>query len=209
MDTKEKTKEQLLKEQYPQKGDKLFIDETDSSKGAWIKNPAGGFFLYSEGYKDAGKLLLDKCLNKNSDNYTQNSLVYPLIFNYRQYIELTLKNLIVEIKKHNDGGTFEDVHLLSTHWNEYKSLLKKIKCTFYEDTMTNVEELIKEFEKIDRISMSFRYPVTKSPDRKDSLAMRTIDLDNFKTIIEKLVAFFEAQIDMIDAFYEEKVDERK
>ena len=110
MVTVEKTTEQSIKEQYPQKDDKLFIDETDSSKGAWIKNPAGGFFLYSEGYKNAGNLLLDKCLEQGSDNYTRNSLVYPMIFNYRQYIELTLKNLIVEIKKRNGGGTFQDVH---------------------------------------------------------------------------------------------------
>lgn len=204
MENEEKTSEQLIKEQYPQKTDKLFIDETDLSKGAWIKNPAGGFFLYSEGYKNAGKLLLDKCLEQGSDNYTRNSLVYPMIFNYRQYIELTLKSLIIEIKKHTDGGTFQDGHILSTHWNEYKSLLKKIKCPFYEDIMTNVGELIKEFEGIDRISMCFRYPVTKAPDREDSLKMSTIDLDNFKTVMEKLVAFFEAQIDMIDDFHIKK-----
>lgn len=48
--------------------------------------------MYTIGYKEAGDLLLQYALNVGR----QNVLVYPIIFLYRHYIELQLKEIITK-----------------------------------------------------------------------------------------------------------------
>ena len=65
-----------MKKHIPNQEDKLFIEENNSEYGAWLRNPANKFFLYSEGYKEAGKQLFEFCIN---NKFYSNTLVYPLI----------------------------------------------------------------------------------------------------------------------------------
>jgi len=54
--------------------------------------------------------------------------------------------------------------------------------------------------------MTFRYPVTRGPNRKDSLNRETIDLNNFKNVIDKLIYFFDWQWDMISHYEDMKAE---
>ena len=51
--------------ELPKQTDSLFLEETDPKKGAWITNPTNKFFLYSEGYREAGYKLYDYCVENN------------------------------------------------------------------------------------------------------------------------------------------------
>ena len=194
-----------MSKDYPQSEDKLFIEETDSMRGAWISNPASRFFRYSEGYKEAGKILYDACIE---NSFYCNILIYPLIFNYRQYLELRLKELLIMGNKYVETGEdFPDEHGLTKLWLIYRTkLLPQIESSIEDQILDNVERLINEFNTKDPKSMSFRYPVTRGPNRVESVNMQTINIENFKTSMDKLIYFFEWQWDMISHYEDFKQD---
>lgn len=188
----------------PNANDQLFKDETDINYGAWLKNPANKFFLYSEGYKKAGANLWEFIIE---NRFYANTLIYPLVFNYRQFIELRLKELIIMGYKYLDiEKDFADEHSLMKLWNTYRNdILPEIE-TIDKETLDNVERLIMQFNSEDPKSMSFRYPVTKGPNRIDSINRDTIDLKNFKAVIDKLIYFFDWQWDMISHYEDFKAE---
>lgn len=181
--------------QLPNKTDKLFKEEVDQNYGAWMKNPANKFFLYSEGYKEAGERLYDFCIN---NMFYASTLIYPLLFNYRQYIELRIKELTMMGNTYLEiDFDFAEEHSLHKLWNNYRNnVLIKIEKVDNE-ILNNVERIILEFNAQDPQSMSFRYPVSKPPERKESIDRETIDLKNFKLVIDKLVDFFYWQWELI------------
>jgi hypothetical protein len=189
-----------MKEQLPDNKDKLFKDEEDLKTGAWLDNPTNKFFLYSEGYKEAGKRLYEYCIE---NPFYNNSLIYKLIFNYRQFIELRLKELIIMGYKYldDDENDFPDEHSLLKLCNIYRNkILPNIDKTIEDEFLDNVERIITEFNKEDPKSMSFRYPVTRAPERKASLNRSTVDIKNFKDVVDKLIYFFNWQWDMISHY---------
>ena len=193
-----------MNEQLPNNTDLLFKEMEDVDTNSWLKNPANKFFLYSEGYREAGKKLHEHC---SANLFYSNALVYPLIFCYRQFIELRIKELLIMSYKYLDDSEkdFPDKHNLMELWSIYRTkLLPRIESSVEKDVLDNVEKLLVEFNKEDPNSMSFRYPVTKAPNRKPSLNRTTIDLNNFKLIIDKLIYFFDWQWDMISSYQDLK-----
>jgi len=185
-----------MKTNLPSQEDILFQEEKNSSHGAWLQNPTNKFFLYSEGYKDAGKRLYDFCIE---NSFYRNSLIYPIVFAYRQFLELRLKELIIMGYDYVDSKKdFTDIHYLKTLWKIYKyEILINIE-QIEKETLDNVERVLFQFDEEDPLSMTFRYPVTKS--REQSLKRNTIDLENFKEVIDRLIYFMDWQWEMISNY---------
>jgi len=193
-----------MKTNIPNEKDKLFIEEVNQNYGAWLKNPANKFFLYSEGYKEAGNLLYKFCL---ANKFYLNTLIYPLIFNYRQFVELRLKELIIMGNKYQGiKKNFPDEHSLIKLWNTYRKEIVEPMNEVEKKKLDNVERVISQFNTEDPKSMCFRYPVSTGPNRKESINRETIDLENFKKVIDKLIYFFNLQWEMISN-YQEMQDE--
>lgn len=191
-----------MTENLPTGQDKLFKEEKDLRTGARIGNKTNKFYLYSEGYKEAARILYKFC--QENPFYNQ-SIIYPLVFNYRQFIELRVKELIIMGYKYLDDseGDFPDEHNLLKLWNIYRNkILPNIDRNIESEMLNNVERIICEFSAEDPKSMSFRYPVTRRPDRKPSLNRVSIDLENFRNVIEKVIYFFDWQWEMI-SYYED------
>lgn len=184
-----------MKKYLPNQNDKLFIKEKNQKFGAWLKNPSNKFFLYSEGYKKAGEQIFELCIE---NSYYTNTLVYPLVFNYRQFVELRLKELIIMgYKYHGISKDFADVHSLSILWSTYrKEIVEPLKET-EQAILNNVERIISQFNNEDPQSMNFRYPVSRAPKRIESIKRETIDLDNFKKVMDKLIYFFNCQWELL------------
>lgn len=178
------------------KKDKLFINEKSFETGAWLQNPADKFYLYSEGYKQAGNIIYAHVKNIGDNN----TLVYPIVFVFRQCLELKLKELITLGYRHLAifDQTFPNNHNLVCLWVIYrKKILPKIDSSINSEMLDGVERLIQEFQREDTNSSNFRYPIKKGLDRKPSLQCQTLDLENFLVAINKLIAFFDWQWDMI------------
>lgn len=128
--------------------------------------------LYIEGYKNAADCLVD-CA---AEVHEADILVYPIVFLYRHYIELQLKDLLqILYKYHNLSCEPPGHHYLVKLWCEFRTLMERIDKSFWGiEHYDHIEARIKEFDLIDKKSDSFRYPL----DRKGNLSH-----DDIKEII--------------------------
>lgn len=165
----------------PQKGDKLFQADNNSN---WWHNACLNFFhnnwdLYAIGYKDAADILVQAVLKAPGQ---QDILVYPIVFLYRQYIELRLKEII---KK---GSvllvTFNEIpfdHNIDVLYKKCKEMLEEVCPKGSLIGLDVVNDFINQFIAIDPGSFAFRYPTDKKG--KSSLTIKNINLNNLAEVM--------------------------
>jgi len=147
--------------------------------------------LYILGYKKAADLLAQQVFETTND---QDTLVYPIAFLYRQYIELQLKDFIREGRiLLSEGHTFPEHHKIKALWELASQLMKKTIATIDPSageyiTQTDfafIETVVSNFVEVDPESMAFRYPNKKSGD--SSLGnMRLINIRNLAEQVNEL-----------------------
>jgi len=100
-------------------------------------------FGYIMGYKNAADILVDEV----DDLLQRDSLVFPIVYNYRHYLELLLKH-IAKLTNIN----FKKNHNLSRLWDEVK-----INIDVSSEQKALIEGVIHEFNHFDERSTNFRY----------------------------------------------------
>lgn len=194
---------------FPESTDKLFNEfNVDYRHNAIISAGISKFFLFSDSYKSAAIKLFEQL---DGSAYQANTLVYPIVFLCRHFIELRLKELISGINYSiTEKYSFPDGHNLENLWDTYNSIIRKAGESFVPENsiLANTEKLIQEFNLVDPNSMCFRYPVDKTSDRNPSLSITNLDLENFRQTMQKLFNFFDTQtnvvfhlINLADEFY--------
>ena len=194
----------------PDISDKLFIDGDNTTGYTYASvnrskghlNEVGHFYII-EGYREATNLLLEKIVQSNDNDWLKiDSLIFPLLFNFRHYLEVILKDTLRYYRLYkrevfsNETG-FVKEHSLTKLWSELKPYLEKN----YEhvDTIQTdlqaVENLLAEFDSVDKASFSFRYSFQSSKNANGEIAYSvpamTIDLINLKSTIRKMQNYFE------------------
>ncbi|RYD03839.1 hypothetical protein N752_17275 [Desulforamulus aquiferis] len=141
---------------WPKLGDSLFIKDSDWWHNACV-NYLNSWGLYAEGYKRSADILVIHVQETHSD---QDLLIYPIVFLYRQFIELKLKEII------KDGSQLIENpkeipmhHSILNLWKDCRHILERVWPDGPKDDLEAVEKCICEFSEIDPRSMSFRYPV--------------------------------------------------
>lgn len=144
----------------PEDGFKLFISGEPWQMNA-VLNFGMGATGYAEGYLQAAEALMDQLENGRG---LPDLLVYPIVFLYRQHLELQLKDIIWHLKQ---AGYYKRVvpggHDVLQLWKESKSPLEEY-CGWGKDEAENlkrVEEYLRQFSEIDAHSDAFRYHVNK------------------------------------------------
>ena len=114
------------------------------------------FDLLTTGFKEAGDNLAQQVIKRRA---APDVLVYPILFLYRHYLELALKQIIIEgnIFLENDPQ-FANRHFLNELWLLAKDVLGKIFDDLKMDDLKAVEFQINQFDEMDKFSRSFRYP---------------------------------------------------
>lgn len=136
--------------------------------------------LYVEGYKNAADYLVERSVSEHEMDF----LVYPIIFLYRHYLELQLKDLFQQLREyHNLSCELSYNHDLTQLWNKIRPLMEKIS-NKSEDIENNnhIEARIKEFVRIDKGSFSFRYPV----DKQGNSSLRNVPKQDGQDMINLL-----------------------
>lgn len=194
--------------------DKLFIPKTGLDKDySSINRLTDGnndhqFFLMIEGYKDSAFELLENLIvKKDIDWLSLDSKIFPIIFIFRQFLELILKQTLrfeklikKEIKSDELG--FNTTHSLQDLWKDLKPIVQSRYKNYDQKTQDElfekdgiIDNLILELESLDSGSFAFRYPFEKpkkgSKKITYSLPEMTIDLKNLKDKMEKLTFYFE------------------
>jgi len=136
--------------------------------------------LYAYGYKRAAEVLAEHVMINRMD---LNSLVYPILYLYRQCIELQLKSLI------RNGSMLLDsprcapnTHNLRTLWTQCKEVLSAI---FDDDqsSISEIETVVLQLSEVDPHSQAFRYP----EDSRGNESLAGISHVNLKAISDVLV----------------------
>lgn len=137
----------------------LFASADDWQNNACISQFVGKEVAFIEGYRLAADTLVE---HVKETGRSQDFLVYPIVFLYRHYLELLLKQIIVDGRELLDSKTgFPTHHRLSDLWNEAKGLTRRTWKTQDPPEMSKVDHVIAEFARLDPDGESFRYAFKK------------------------------------------------
>jgi hypothetical protein len=144
----------------PQKAVQLFDSRED-----WHLNTSRNYIpsgwqwdWYADGYKTAADLLVEHVDKTSSD---QDILLYPVVFLYRHYVELRLKELLLLSSSYLDEPVagVPPKHDLLELWRAVRPKLERVwpEAEYHDD----VGDILRQFCEIDAGSCAFRYPVTR------------------------------------------------
>jgi hypothetical protein len=166
----------------------LFSGDSDWRTNACLNWSHDNMGLYIEGYKEAADKLVHGVVDSGTN---QDTLVFPIAFLYRQYIELQLKHIIKESRIFlEEGANFPEHHKINDLWNTANSLMariikehdKSIKDYITSNDITVIKTIINEFVKVDPDSFAFRYP----KDKKGNKNLEGIEYINLRKLHDQM-----------------------
>ena len=189
---------------WPRKGDSLFISDTDWWHNACLNYPGIDINAYAIGYKQAADFLVQYV---SQERRYQDTLVYPIAFLYRQYLELRLKQLI------RSGSMLLDIlhnskkphHGIYQYWKQCRSILENIWPNEKAADFNIIEECVAEFVRVDPSSTGFRYPTSKN----GSLSLEGlthINLRNLGEVMNRIAALLDSASTGIEELIQNKND---
>lgn len=174
--------------QWPEGGEELFRQDVDGTE-AYLHH-MNSLGLQATCYKEAADALVDVSA---SDRFKRDTLIYPIVFLYRHYLELSLKEIIWYGCRLTDqprgGRRFH--HRLDKLWEECVPLVLEIWPNTEQAQMRVVESCIAEFMRLDPASFAFRYPTAKDGSPSLPLDLRFINLKNLYEVMQKLANYLD------------------
>ncbi|MCM3786218.1 hypothetical protein M3231_25000 [Neobacillus mesonae] len=200
--------------QFPKMGKKLFKSTNDyytfSHFGWGDINPQ--FYGYIKGYKESADTLVKFALDSKRIEILD-TYIFPILFLYRQFIELSLKSLYLEYSDEpmvdKIKGVKQAGHNLETMWKNLKPIVIEASDSKEEkDTIKTVESYILQYHDFDKGSFKFRYPIDKdyNPLLKDE---ERIDIVNLKECMTELDNFFGGADGKLDFLKESKYEQEQ
>ncbi len=172
---------------WPHAGDKLFADGGDwfNACVGWSHNQSFG---YIEGYKRAADLLVQHVADEQRD---QDFLIYPIVFLYRQAVEVSLKHLIwVGCQLQDKRPELPKHHRLVPLWRQCRLIIEEVWPDGPRQDLDAVGAVLDQFEARDPVSTAFRYPVTKEGRASHSVSER-IDIRNFAEVANRMLSLLD------------------
>jgi hypothetical protein len=186
---------------WPRKGDHLFVEREDWYSNAVLNGQRDNLSLYAVGYKRAGEMLVEAVVKSRKD---YDSLVFPIVFVYRQYLELRLKQLIRDSERLlDDTSGFPTTHKIAELWKLCRPLLNQEELYVGDQVLDAIEELITEFADVDEDSYAFRYP-TDTKNNPSLPDLSYVNLLNLAEVIKKMAHFLEALSWQLSVILEQK-----
>jgi len=145
---------------YPKKDDTLFKGDIDIHLNAdishWNKDLSG----YAKGYKSAADFIVSGAIEGHrSYDFNVSYIVFPVVFLYRQYIELRLKEIILLVTRINgEEHGIPKHHHIDELWKHARPHIERY-CA--HEQLSALGVCIKEFCSFDSDGLAFRYPENK------------------------------------------------
>lgn len=172
---------------WPKQGDQLFVQSSVPAKEAVLD--VEGYqrhALMAIGYKEAGDAAVKRALAPYA---IRDAIVFPIVFLYRQYIELCLKQALASFGSDASEERLWKTHDLSDLWCHYKEMLINFGMWSGEDADCSVERCVLEFATVDPKSEAFRYPFD-TKGQPLALNIKRLDLSALKDTIAALDGYF-------------------
>lgn len=146
---------------------------------------------FPEAYMNTAIILLQMIIMTNS-NRIRDGLIYPALFSFRHYLELTMKDSLNYFSNSNSSQVVKEVldrdHNLKNLW---KALLPYVEIGENVDIM---QKLVYEVNNIDPTSETFRYPYEVDDNGNKRLPhidqTRLNDVKQLKKVMLKMYCFF-------------------
>lgn len=149
---------------WPESGGDFFVFNRNRSDAyTWMRQ---SLHEYAYMYRESAELLMERACDAPG---LLNVHAIPAVYMFRHYVELSLKDLLVDAGRLNDkDGTYPDKHHLEPLWRKLRALLEEADLgDSAEDrsTLDVVDRMIRQLDSADPNAMAFRYPVgTKQKD---------------------------------------------
>lgn len=167
--------------------DTLFVPREDDSYGHF---PDDDEILMQNGYASTSVLLLN-IIKLSNDRFLKESYINPIMFSFRQYLELTMKDSLLRFrlwrKNPSRGEANLDGHNLFILWRDLKQYIgpedKEVK---------RIGKLVEELNAADEDGTLFRYNefLTNTIKNKE-ITRPLIDIDMLYLRILQMYNFFE------------------
>jgi hypothetical protein len=186
---KRKTFADIIHEEFrwPTVGDKPFVEADDPLENANIGgSDTTRLVLMMEGYRKGADIMVDYASAHRAD---RDFLVCPIIFNYRQFLELSLKYMLAAFGRHVDVKPNWNSHDLTILWKDFAIMLERFGTEDPDNADPIVAEVVGQFSKIDPGSYSHRYPVDKKGEALP-LALTDLHLPTLKDVMNAVSNYF-------------------
>ena len=168
--------------------DTLFVPQEDNSYGHF---PDDDDILMQNGYASTSILLLN-LIKLSNDRYLKESYINPVMFCFRQYLELTMKDSLLRFRlwrrKPLSGEANLDGHNLFILWRDLKQYIEGKN----KKEVKRIERLVEELNGVDEDGTLFRYNEFLTNAIKEKGKTRPlIDIDMLYLRILQMYNFFE------------------
>jgi hypothetical protein len=181
---------------WPTEQDTLFAPATGGDNDALLSEDVDSrFFRMVDGYKRAADALVDAAA---ADPRNRDSLVYPIVFCYRHYLELVIKETISRYGPRVDINPdwLWQKHDITKLWGQFILLLERCGIGSAGEYTAQVGYCVAEFSNIDERSFSFRFPTDRA-GKALSLNLSELDLTNLKDVKKGVSNYFSGICDHI------------
>jgi hypothetical protein len=188
---------------WPRKGNLLFVDGDDWWHNACVGWSREEWHGYAEGYRRAADVLVQHVSDTQS---FQDYLIYPIIFLYRQAIEVSLKHLLFKGSQLLDREqAIPRQHQLVPLWQQCRGIIEEVWPDGPKEELGAVQEVLEQFDCRDPRSTVFRYPVDIS-GRSSLPTSERINIRNFSEVANRVFSFLEAGTCGVSEYLQHKWD---
>lgn len=168
--------------------DTLFVPREDDGYGRF---PNDDEILMQNGYASTSVLLLN-LIKLSDDSFLKESYINPVMFCFRQYLELTMKDSLLRFRlwrrKPLSGEANLDGHNLFILWRDLKQYIEGKN----KKEVKRIERLVEELNGVDEDGTLFRYNEFLTNAIKEKGKTRPlIDIDMLYLRILQMYNFFE------------------
>ena len=171
---------------WPRPTDRPFVTADDPQENANIAEGFSRLVLMTDGYKEAADLMVQA---SESSELKRSMLVFPIIFNYRQFLELSLKYHLSTYGGPVGIAPNWRSHDLAALWTAFRNMLRRYDADDPDETDSRVEKTILEFAKIDPKSYAYRYPVDRR-GRPIPVARTDLHLPTLADVMNGVAGYF-------------------
>jgi hypothetical protein len=176
---------------WPQLGDSLFLLGDDWWMNARLDIYGVHWDTYARGYKCAADALVEHAAKHKHE---LDSLVYPIIFLYRHYLELRMKELILTGSRLPDVAVREgwrNTHDLTCLWGCCRQVLQKVWPEGPKRDLDAVQNCIQQLAQVDAKSEVFRYPSGRQGESFETKPSH-INLRNFAEVVGRVAGLLDS-----------------
>jgi hypothetical protein len=176
-----------MEHRWPKKGDRLLRPSDDwLATVSFTPHQVSREAFIWDGYMTAGAALIDEAERRP---YSRQTLIYPILFNYRHGLEAAMKWTIGRYGSLANVQLDKLDHDLWDLWTLCKKILVATSPSDSDEPMLAVEQIVKDFHDLDKSATALRYSKNKN-GTTILLPDKPIDLANIQGVMEGVDNFF-------------------